>query len=249
MDILYIIGTGSIWNDNELKYSLRSIAKNGINVDRVFIVGNIPNFINQEMVVCIPCEDPTKIKHYNMLYKIDKVIQSTDIGKDNDGKFLVSSDDHFYIKSTDFNEYPIYWRGAELPTKCDKNNKYQVSLVSTRKVLEENNLTSHKFNLHRNTWFSTKLWNDPKFIKIRNKSLKVPEGLEPTAIMINYWLNKEPFTPTKCVDCKIKLFAGRKQLLEQIGDSECFSIYDSAIACGVDRYLAEMFPDKCKYEK
>lgn len=97
MDILYIVGTGSTWVNNELKYSLRSIAKNGINVDRVFIVGYIPRFINQENVVCIPADDPTKVKHYNMLYKIGLAIEKTDIGKNNDGKFLVSSDDHFYI--------------------------------------------------------------------------------------------------------------------------------------------------------
>jgi len=116
VDILYIVGTGSRWRNNELKYSLRSIAKNGYNINRIFIVGEIPNFVNTESVICIPCNDPTKIKHYNMLYKIDKVIKSTDIGKDNGGKFLVSSDDHFYIKPTNFAEYPIYWRGEELPT-------------------------------------------------------------------------------------------------------------------------------------
>ena len=59
MDILYVVGRGSTWNNNELKYSLRSIAKNGINVDRVFIVGYIPDFINREEVICLPFEDKT----------------------------------------------------------------------------------------------------------------------------------------------------------------------------------------------
>ena len=249
VDILYIVGKGSRWRNNELKYSLRSIAKNGYNIRKIFICGHIPNFVNTNNVTCIPCEDPTTIKHYNMLYKIDKAIKSTDIGECNNGKFLVSSDDHFYIKPVNFDEYPIYWRGTDLPKEYDKENKYQVSLASTRKVLDEYNLTHHKFNLHRNTWFNIKLWKEPLFEQIKSKSLKVPEGLEPTAIMINYWLSVEPFTPQRCVDCKVELFKNRKELLNEIGDSECFSIYDNAIACGVDKYLRELFPDKCKYEK
>ena len=56
MDIVYIIGKGSKWNNQELKYSLRSIAKYGINIGKVFIVGYKPNFVSDE-VIYIPCDD------------------------------------------------------------------------------------------------------------------------------------------------------------------------------------------------
>ena len=57
MDILYVIGKGSEWNNNELRFSLRSIAKYGKNIDRVFIVGYKPDFVSDE-VTFIPCDDP-----------------------------------------------------------------------------------------------------------------------------------------------------------------------------------------------
>lgn len=250
MDILYIIGTGSKWNNNELKYSLRGIAKNGINIDRVFIVGSIPDFVNKETVICIPLEDPTEIKHYNMLYKIDYVISHTDIGKNNDGNFLVSSDDHFYIKPTDFNIYPFYWRGAMLPdeSKRKPGNKYQDSLISTRKVLESYNLPYYKFNWHGNTYFNTKLWNDPMFKEIREKSLTVNQGLEPTAIMLNYWLKVKPFQFVHRKDCKFKFTVSEDKFHEKIKDREVFSTYPNIHLGLVAKWLQKEFPDKCKYE-
>ena len=247
MDILYIIGKGSKWVNNELRFSLRGIAKNGINVDRVFIVGNIPSFVNKETVICIPAEDPTNNKHYNMLYKIGLAIDNTDIGKNNDGKFLVSSDDHFYIKPTDFNTYPVYYIGKDLPTEIPANNKeWYTCLVNTRKVLEEYNLPVKRFNWHGNTYFNAKLWNDPLFEEIKSKSINIPEGLEPTVIMLNYWLSKEPFECIIRKDLKVKSL---KDLKKNLGDRECFSIHDSAVRNGVPQYLREQFPEKCKYEK
>ena len=188
-----------------------------------------------------------------MLQKIDYVIQHTDIGKDNDGKFLVSSDDHFYIQPVNFDGYPIYNTGLlpdEIHLKNEAGNKeWQQSLVDTKKLLESYNLPYYKFNWHGNTWFNSRIWNDPIFKAIRNKSLEVKEGLEPTAIMLNYQKSVENFPTLKRNDLKIKKFKNRTELLNKIGDSECFSIYDSAIGCGIGKYLEELFPDKCKYER
>ena len=50
MDILYVVGTGSKWDNNELRYSLRSIDKYGINIDRVFIVGTKPDFCDGKSI-------------------------------------------------------------------------------------------------------------------------------------------------------------------------------------------------------
>ena len=182
-----------------------------------------------------------------MLYKIGQVIDSTDIGKDNDGIFLVSSDDHFYIEKTDFSRYPVYYVGKDLPTEIPKKNKeWYTCLTNTRKILEEYNLPVVRFNWHGNTYFNSKLWHDPLFEEIKSKSLEVKEGLEPTAIMLNYWLSVQPFVPTVRPDCKVKSL---KELKKVLGTREVFSIYDSAIHNGVPQYLRDTFPEKCKYEK
>ena len=112
MDILYITKQGrSQCNDMELKWSLRSIEKYGHGIDRIFVVGWCPDWLSDE-VVKIPYEtnvdtsDPTnmRLKALDIAKKVLYVIDNTDIGDD----FLVSMDDHFYVRGVDFNEYPIY---------------------------------------------------------------------------------------------------------------------------------------------
>ena len=45
MDVVYILGTGSTSNDNEIRYSLRSIEKYLIGFNVVYIVGECPKFL------------------------------------------------------------------------------------------------------------------------------------------------------------------------------------------------------------
>ena len=54
-DILYILGRGSKHDDKELRLSLRCLENNADGFDRVFIVGNCPDWVQN--VVHIPAED------------------------------------------------------------------------------------------------------------------------------------------------------------------------------------------------
>ena len=87
MDILYIIGKNkSLCSNFELKCSLRSIAKYGKNIDRVFVAGYCPEWLSDE-VIKIPYEQPyaddnitTHEKHCNIaatiLYAIEEAYRS-----------------------------------------------------------------------------------------------------------------------------------------------------------------------------
>ena len=72
MDIVYIIGSGSKWQDNELRYSLRSIEKFGGNFGEVYIVGDrLPPFIDPSTVRYLPVKDITTGKPaLNVYYKL-----------------------------------------------------------------------------------------------------------------------------------------------------------------------------------
>ena len=68
MDLLYVVGGGSKHNNAELRYSLRSIEKNCTGYDRVFIVGQKPEWVTN--VEFYPCDDPYDCTHKNMMHKI-----------------------------------------------------------------------------------------------------------------------------------------------------------------------------------
>ena len=251
MDILYVVGTGSKWNNNELRYSLRSIEKNGINVGRVFIAGYLPDFVNEKSVIFVPVKDKTTVKHYNIIHAIDYVIQNTDIGINDNGDFLYSSDDHFYIKPTDFGNYPIYSRGKDLPDNpknCVGHKKYYTTLISTRKLLQSYNLPYQYFSWHGNTHFNTKFWNDPIMKELVQKSYTMSEGCEPTCLMLNYQMSVEPFEFVVRADKKIKSNDNIKLFKAKIADREVFSTA-SIITPYLPQVLKEFFPNKSKYEK
>lgn len=236
MDICYIVGTGSKWVNNELRYSLRSIAKNGINVDNVIIVGNIPNFINKKEVICIPCDDIEDKKHNRILYKILLAAHSGKVSNE----FLISSDDHFYIKQTDFNTFPVYYKHEEI--KGGEHSEYRRSLEETKEFLEVNGITTYQTNPHCNTLFNIEVYN--KYKDLFEKGKQLPDGIETNCLMGNLLIKEgHPFKYYK--DIKVKSL---KELNSKIDDSECFSIYDCAIQNGIPQYLREQFPDKCKYE-
>ena len=50
IDILYIVGTGSHWNNYELRYSLRTLEKYGKNIGRVFVSGANPGFLSDKII-------------------------------------------------------------------------------------------------------------------------------------------------------------------------------------------------------
>lgn len=244
MDILYVLGKGSKWDNNELRYSLRSIEKFGRNVGNVYIVGQDPGFLSDEAIM-IKIEDRHKAKHKNILTNIRTALEHTTITND----FLLSSDDHFYVKETDFDNYPIYCKG-DLPnrmTKADKGKGYKESLVDTRRILERYGYTYHNFSQHGNTHMSREaieLAHD-----LIDDSYSTRRGVEPTCLLLNVLYKHKPFDFIKRKDIKIKDDINNVEDIKKIiKDREVFSIYDAAIERGVAEYLQELFPNKSKYE-
>jgi len=241
MDILYVIGTGSKWANNEIRYSLRSVAKFGTNVGRIFVCGANPRILSDE-VIFVPCDDPyDHCAHKNIMHKIDYVIKNTDISDE----FLLSSDDHFFVKPVDFDKYPIYAKGI-MPARSKDKSPYQLSLVETRKLLIDAGLPTLLTNPHCDTHISRDVWQQTAALRVAAMSL--PHGGEVNCIIGNTMIENGA-KPELYRDVKIGTFSGRAELLEQIGDSHCFSIYDSAIHAGIEEYLLSLFPEPSKYER
>jgi hypothetical protein len=57
MDLVYVLGSGSRWGDNELRYSLRSVEKHLKGYNNVYLVGDKPDWVRN--VTHIPKQDIT----------------------------------------------------------------------------------------------------------------------------------------------------------------------------------------------
>ena len=83
-----------------------------------------------------------------MFEAILHTIDNTNIGDD----FLVSMDDHFYIREVDFNNYPIYAKivGGDTQLAVNKRppTKYGRFILKTKEFLQNLGLPTYYFTLH-----------------------------------------------------------------------------------------------------
>lgn len=103
IDLVYILGSGSCWNNNEIRFSLRS-AEKYFEFDRVFIIGEMPEWMQN--VTHIDVSDDSKNKLLNARKKYIAGAKSKMIS-DN---FILMNDDFFFLKPV--KEIKYYSRGT-----------------------------------------------------------------------------------------------------------------------------------------
>jgi len=258
MDILYILGKGqSLSNNNEFRYSLRSIDRYGQNIDRVFVVGYCPEWLSDE-VVKIPFTQPHgpnkkgemtfDAKSANILASILYAVDVSDIGDE----FLVSMDDYIYIRETDFDNYPFYCRlreGEALITPADGNfnGLYHYWLFRTAKRCKIHGLSEYNFTLHRNMHLCRRDIDENREF-LNRASLDPSYSLESIAYLINYRYTKHHDFEITYVD-DIKLSNREEDLIKADPElTEVISTADFREGSILDRFLSSLFPDKSKYE-
>jgi hypothetical protein len=241
LDILYVVGDGSLYDDAELRYSLRSIEKNCEGFGRVFIVGKLPRFVKN--VVHIPCDDPYDEAHKNIAYKIAHAVHNSNLSED----FAVLSDDHFYVRPYDFRTIAPYCKG-DLPVDAKNKSGYWRSLTDTRRWLTAHGYPAKNGSQHCGHWYKRSL-----FLQVEKEMLApgydFAHGIEPHSVMLNAMRLYLDIKPVERKDIKIIEFKDTADLKAQIGGAFCFSISDSAMACGLKRILGRWYPKKSRWEK
>lgn len=247
MDILFVYNG---WKDSEsLRYAMRSIAKNGRNVGRVYLVSvERPEWCSKEV---------THIPYINTrnLYKendINEAIYTAVEKSDISDHFLIAGDDYFYINPTDFDHYPIYRKNAELPAGKDPTGrmggwKYVQALFNSRVLLTAAGLPCVNYSQHAMFPGDRKLMQ--KYRHIFDAAMMMEFGVVFDSVMANIIVkhNKKAVVVDR-KDNKIERASDIGDLLQQIGETEVFSTATRAIDENMRAILNQLFPDKSKYE-
>lgn len=101
MDLVYVIGQRTFWDNNESKFSLRSAERN-LEFDKVFMIGKKPKFFNDQ-VIEIKASDNLGHKYFNVANKIWLALNNRNISED----FIFMNDDFFILK--EYKEIPYYY--------------------------------------------------------------------------------------------------------------------------------------------
>jgi hypothetical protein len=239
MDILYILGSGSKWDNNEIKYSLRSLEKHGQNYDRIFITGEKPKFINNKIIYNY---QPDKyIGCINHLLKVLWTFQNTDISDD----ILLNYDDNFFIKNVDISNYPSYYKREMLPDMFTISNRHTKSLLYTKNILLSLGKPIKDFAVHCPIIYNRQKFYDfyeifKKYIDINNKDF----GLSVRIAYLNSLYIVGEYMP----DCKIKRNITKKEIELVIKNRSIFSISNNITKGGITEFLQDNFPNKSKWE-
>jgi len=232
IDLVYILGNGSRWRNNEIRYSLRSVEKN-LNIGKIFIVGEYPSWITG--AIHIPAADIDKNKQINARAKYLVAAKDKRISED----FILMNDDFFILKP--IQAIPYYSRGTiehmmnQHPTK---GGYYYNSLKDTKEVLNEMGVVFPiDFEIH-----APIIFNKDKLISTIEMI-----GTKKAYSFRSCYGNLQNVEAKKTIDFKA---ANLAEFTYQTNRSPAYlSITDSLVAAPEFRnWIRRTFPNPSKYE-
>lgn len=145
IDVVYVLGKGSDWDNNEIRFSLRAIEKNLKEYRKIWIVGEKPVWIRNIQHIAYP-DDLIHNADGNIARKILRVCQEEDLTEE----FLFINDDHYIMKPTVAREIPPYHKGdlSKLPDTYFQQSFWRGRLFRTKNVLISKGLTALHFDCH-----------------------------------------------------------------------------------------------------
>lgn len=227
-DIVYPVGNGSTWNDDELRYSLRSLCKYYPNHGTVIIVGHKPKWLHG--VYHIKAQDVPGIQN-----KEANIMRKLLLASDAFPEFIMFNDDHFLTKP--LRKLPYYY-SMSLQESSDKrpHDHYWHSLNNTIKVLGG----GLNFDVH-----TPILYKSQKFKEAMSKyDWDIPFGY----VIKSLYSNTVKVKGEQMDDLKINRRLNCFQLEKEIGDRPFFSIGDKAISPDLKIYMEYLYREKSPYE-
>lgn len=232
MTLLYIIGSGSLHYNEELRFSLRSVERHCKEVDRIIVVGEKVGFLSDKVEYHYIKEEQGN-KEYRIGMKIYNACKSGIIK----GDFGFMNDDFFFTRPFDWdNNYAksdLINRGVE---------NYQKAIKDTRDYLIDLGFTTYHFDVH-----TPILYNSDKFLALLphiQKSMLTSNGM----VVKSLYGNINKLQPTFYNDCKLSTLQTPRDF-ERIKDTPIISCSDGSWYNGVRAYLRQQYPNKSKYEQ
>lgn len=239
MDIVYILGTGSPWQNNELRYSLRSVEKYLSAYDRIFVVGERPDWLTG--VIHIPCYDYTtgdsRYKERNICKKVLKACEDERISEN----FLFCNDDYFFLRPVEVFKIANYHRGPLADAVSgERIDNYKNSLQNTLTILQANGLPAYHYDIHVPIIYNKSLF--PKVMA--NYNWNVAWGYTVKSL----YANTLRLSGAYMSDLKLNKPRTLLEINKVVGSRFVFSIGDNGLNADMKTFLQQQYPTPSKYE-
>lgn len=236
MDIVYLLGTGTNWANNEIRFSLRSLQKHAEKFGDLFIVGEDPGFLHGFTHIAMKDAHP-KNKARNIYEKIMAACKDPRVS-DN---FFYVHDDHFFMENFKMEKYPYYYMGTmdDYLARANTFSSYTKAIANTKQVLEASGLPQIFFQPHRPI-----VINKRKFIKVM---AKYDWTIENGYMIKSLYCNTLGIAGEPTKDCNITRQFSLRELNKVLDGHAVFSTRDS-FSQDLRDFMRKTFPDKSMWE-
>lgn len=227
ISVVYTLGKSSMWSNNELRYSLRSIDNHLKGYGHVWIIGEKPDWLTN--VNHKPATDhKNAVPDFNIMSKLVGAVIEPEISD----TFLFMNDDHYLLQDVQADQYPYYYQGTiGQHVKKRGHDGYGRRCENTEKSLKARNLPTKYFDVHYPILYQKDLFMKNVFRKYGNEK----DGM----ILKSLYANALHIEGTEIKDCKVPHLP--------LNDLPCFSTYPT-VSRKAQQFLREKFPEKSKFE-
>jgi len=243
IDLVYVLGKESRWDDNEFRFSLRSVDQNLTGIRNIYLVGEKPEFVKGVKHIPYPDIYGKLNADGNIIRKILRVCREEKLSD----MFLLMTDDSFIIYQVSAGSIPYYHKGDlrefSLRPGYFQFNEWRKRLGRTKDLLISNRLTTYHYDCHLPLILDKKLF--PEIF--RRFDFEKGVGLTWKSI----YCNAAGVTGTRVKNTRYTLFLkySPNEIDQRIMGFPFVSVNDGGLTEDVKEMLIRRFPDKCKYEK
>lgn len=233
-----VIPLAHSWDGHEdLRYTLRGIEKNVKNFRKIWIVGDLPNWIQNVNHIPFSDADHPKFKEKNIKDKISGACMNPGVSED----FIMFNDDHFIISEIDAEKYPFYNKGSVRNSVLNNYSPYKKTMKHTLDWLLRRGFRDLNADTH-----CPIIYNKKKFLNsFNNVDFLTPWGYGIKTLYCAVNRIETEYMP----DCKFKAKASYEEVVEKSQGRHVISCYDGAINGGFGKFVKELFPNKSCFEK
>jgi hypothetical protein len=231
--VIIPLGTGSMWDNNELRFALRSLDKHLSGFTDVFIVGDpVPSWLKK--VIHVPVGDVTKYPAMNTLHKVKACLKFACCDH-----FLLTYDDVFLNKGFVAGKFPHYYNG-DLSHFMKLKDDYKKSCMITYQVLFRLGYSTKKFGLH-----CPFLFNTETFLQVMDR-FKNFSPIEPGFLYKSLYANVTGVQAEFKRDIIVNLPLNLPGKIETL---PFYSVRPGKLNDEMKNFFQEQFPNKSRFEK
>lgn len=237
---MYVLGRGSNWADNELRYSLRLLEQNLQDLGTVFVVGERPKWLTG--VMHLPFPDVHICKERNIMIKLAYACGHPELSK----TFLHCHDDHFMLAPMMGKDIPN-WCGGSLEAtaagamKKVPGNHWAIAVHNTHKVLHARGHTTQNFDLHFPMLFDKDAY--PETMDLYDWA-NTPRGF----VVKSLYANTLGLPGTRSADLKINTRLTMTEAVAWLKGKPWFSVGNGGLTLNFKQLFPALAPKPSRFE-